>query len=102
MGYDLAGNMTLMPKVGDWSVGQTVTWDPWNRLVGISAAGTTVGAYAYDGFTRRLWKESIESGTEVTRRHYYYSDEWQIREERLDSATNGERQFVWACAILMI
>ena len=93
--YNLAGNMILMPKMGDWGAGQTVSWDAWNRLVKISEDATVVGRYGYDGLARRVWKESSESGSEVTRRHYYYSDQWQVLEERVDSATSAERQFVW-------
>ena len=82
LGYDRDGNMTLMPKVGDWATGQTPTWDAWNRTVKITQGAATVGTYAYDGLTRRVWKESVESGSAVTRRHFYYSDQWQVLEER--------------------
>jgi hypothetical protein len=40
---------------------------------------------------RRVWKESIESGSEVTRRHYYNSDLWQVLEERLNDGTSADR-----------
>jgi RHS repeat-associated protein len=93
--YDQAGNTTLMPKVGDWNVAQTPIWDAWNRMVKLSEGDTTMGAYAYDGLTRRVWKESVEGGTEATRRHFYYSDEWQVLEERLFDWFFAERNFVW-------
>jgi hypothetical protein len=51
-----------------------------------------VGAYAYDGLTRRVSKES---GSEVTRRDFYYSDQWQVLEERLFDSRFAERTFVW-------
>ena len=28
-------------------------------------------------------------------RHFYYSDQWQVIEERVDSSTDPERQFAW-------
>jgi len=45
VGYDRPGNMTLMPKGGDWEVGQATTWDAWNRLVKIEEGETVVGRY---------------------------------------------------------
>jgi RHS repeat-associated protein len=92
--YDPAGNMTTMPKVGAWTTGQTLTWDAWNRLTAIVEGSTSIGAYQYDGLTRRTRKVSAPGGTATTR-HYYYSDQWQILEERLGSATTADRQFIW-------
>ena len=87
--------MTLMPKVGAWASGQTPTWDAWNRMVKLTEGVTTVGTYAYDGQTRRVWKESVESGSAVTRRHFYYSDQWQVLEERLGNSAAANRSYVW-------
>ncbi len=33
--YDPAGNMTRMPRPGNWSAAADLTWDAWNRLVRI-------------------------------------------------------------------
>jgi len=94
VGYDEAGNMTTMPKVGQWTASQTLKWDVWNRLVKISEGAVAVGTYQYDGLTRRTLKQSSPGGTAQTR-HYYYSDQWQVLEERVDAGTVAERQFIW-------
>ena len=87
--HDVAGNMVKVPLVADWSSTNELKWDAWNRLVEVGEGETIVAQYRYDGKTRRITKE-----TDATRR-YYYSDRWQILEERVDSETTAERQFVW-------
>jgi RHS repeat-associated protein len=94
-GYDGAGNMTLVPPIlGTQPAQWDLTWDAWNRLVKIEEGTSTIGEYQYDGFTRRVWKESDE-GSGVTRRHFYYSDQWQVLEERTGGSELANRQFVW-------
>jgi RHS repeat-associated protein len=88
--HDPAGNMVKVPQVADWASSNELKWDAWNRLVAVKAGATTVAAYGYDGLNRRTTK--TVSGT--TRR-YYYSDQWQVLEERVDAETAAERQFVW-------
>jgi len=87
--HDLAGNMVKVPQVADWEATNELTWDAWNRLVEVVDGETTVAQYRYDGKTRRVSKE-VDAV-----RHYYYSDQWQVVEERVDSETAAERQFVW-------
>jgi RHS repeat-associated protein len=66
-------------------------WDAWNRLIEVkNTGGSVVATYGYDGAHRRVTKDN---GTNV--RHYYYSDRWQILEERLDSASTADKRFVW-------
>ena len=89
VGHDLAGNMVKVPQVNDWAATFDLTWDAWNRLVEVADGESTVAQYRYDGKTRRMSKE-----TDVAR-HYYYSDRWQILEERVDAETTAERQFIW-------
>jgi RHS repeat-associated protein len=55
---------------------------------------TTVATYAYDGLNRRVTK------TTSSTRHYYYSEPWQILEERVGSSTSYDRQFVWGLRYL--
>jgi hypothetical protein len=57
----------------------------------VKSGGTTVGAYKYDGRNRRVQRD-----TSVTR-DYYYSNKWQVLEERLSGVAPScpERQFVW-------
>ncbi len=94
VGYDGAGNMTVMPKVTDAGTAQQNTWDAWNRLVKVMEGEITVGSYAYDGLTRRVWKETVEGDT-LTKRHGYFTSQWQLIEERVGTETEAERQFVW-------
>ena len=73
------------------SMGRQLVYDAWNRLVTAvdDATSATVGTYAYDGMNRRITKLTANT------HHYYYSDQWQDLEERLDTGTTAERQFVW-------
>ncbi len=90
--HDLAGNTTQMPPdaSGDWNESLTITWDAWNRIVKVEDGGAEVGAYEYDGLYRRTTK--TVSG--VTR-HAYYSNRWKPLEQRLDTSTDAERQYLW-------
>jgi RHS repeat-associated protein len=116
--YDAAGNMTTIPwlvpgnegwygltlpqwaslTVDQWSelpVGRDAealdaTYDAWNRLVRLEAEEELVAAYAYDAGGYRLTRDD---GASV--RHFYYTNAWQVIEERLDSSSLAERQFVW-------
>jgi RHS repeat-associated protein len=89
-GHDAAGNLTSIPQPLSLGNGYTLTWDAWNRLMTVKAGSTTVATYAYDGATRRVSKND---GTNT--RNYYYSDQWQVLEERLNSSTSEDRQYVW-------
>ena len=95
VGYDGAGNMTVMPKVGAPGTAQQNTWDAWNRLVKVMEGATTIGEYAYDGLTRRTLKTA---SSEV--RHGYFTAQWQLIEERINASTTAERQFVWGTRYL--
>jgi len=93
--YDNAGNMTTLPQPTAPTASYTGTWDAWSRLVKLMDGAATVGEYAYDGLTRRTKK--MVSG--ITR-HFYYSDQWQVLEERLGTSSNADRQFVWGLRYL--
>ena len=95
MVQNAAGNMSKAPKPLDWSSAFTMTYDAWQRLVKIKSGSTTVATYAYDGQNRRVTKT-----TGTTLRHYYYSSQWQILEERLNTTTTADRQFVWGLMAL--
>ena len=95
VGYDGAGNMTVMPKVGALGTTQQNTWDAWNRLVKVMEGAAVIGQYAYDGLTRRIAK--TVSGE---LRHGYFTAQWQLVEERTDASTTAERQFVWGTRYL--
>ena len=95
MTQNAAGNMSKAPKPTDWSSAFTMTYDAWQRLVKVKSGSTTVAIYTYDGQNRRATKV-----TGSTTRHYYYSSQWQILEERLNAATTSDRQFVWGLMAL--
>ncbi|MBL9084580.1 MAG: RHS repeat-associated core domain-containing protein [Planctomycetales bacterium] len=83
--------MTVFPKPTLPVSAVAATYDAWNRLVELGAG--TSGSYAYDALNRRTTQ--VVSG--VTR-HYYYSTQWQVLEERLATSPDSapaERQFVW-------
>ena len=89
-GYNAVGNMTTMPQPASLANGYTAQYDAWNRLVELKNGTTTVATYRYDGATRRVTKLV---GSNTT--HFYYSDQWQILEERLNTGSSADRQFVW-------
>src|SRR5690606_21594962 len=70
--------------------GLTATYDAWNRLVKLENGSGTVAEYEYDGLNRRTTKTTASET-----RHAYFSDRWQVLEERVDSSTDAERQFLW-------
>jgi RHS repeat-associated protein len=88
--HNLVGNMTNIPQ--PLSLGSTfdLTWDAWNRPVQVMSSGSFVARYAYDGANRRISKLT---GTQF--RHYYYTDQWQIIEERTGNNANADRRFFW-------
>ncbi|MFM7213877.1 MAG: RHS repeat-associated core domain-containing protein [Verrucomicrobiota bacterium] len=89
--FNAPGNMTLAPQPKKLGDSYDFKYDAWNRLTEIKPTGGTVEeAYQYDGAFRRVTKVT-SSGT----RHYYYSDQWQVLEERLDASTSADRWFVW-------
>lgn len=95
--YDPAGNMTTFPKASDPTTAQAAFYDAWNRLVKVSEGANTVAAYQYDGVNRRTIQQSYTSGALTETRHCYYTtpSRWQVIEERIDTATVPEQQFVW-------
>jgi len=93
--YDKAGNMKTMPVPLGPTTSLTAAYDPWNRL---STANTAGSSYLYDALNRRV----RQLASSVTR-HYYYSADWQVLEERLGNSPNSapaERQFVWGLRYL--
>jgi YD repeat-containing protein len=87
---DAAGNISKTPQSGDWSKAYKLAYDAWNRPVKVMSGPSTVATYAYDGSSRRTTK-IIEGET----RHYYYTPQWQMMEERVGGSSSADRQFVW-------
>ena len=98
-GHDQAGNMTTVPQPASLANAFTCTYDAWNRLVKVvdNVTTNTVEEYAYDGLHRRTVKKKYTSGSISETRHYYYSDAWQVLEERVDNSgtLDIDRQFIW-------
>jgi RHS repeat-associated protein len=120
--YDANGNMTSIPRPGlprpswanlttdQWStltVDQWVelevapkfkaTYDAWNRLVTLADGGNgaPVQESHYDGRGCRIVTKTYTAGSLTETRHAYFTDRWQIVEERLGSSTTPDRQVVW-------
>ncbi len=95
--YNRAGNMTTIPQPDDLANSYTATYDAWNRLVKLEDGANTVTEYEYDGATRRTIVQKYASGFLNDTRHCYFTDpaKWQVIEERIDSSSYAEQQFVW-------
>src|SRR5690606_38588554 len=68
----------------------TATYDAWNRLVKLEDTSGTVAEYEYDGLNRRIAKT-----TGSTTRRAYYSDQWQVLEERVGASSSADSQYLW-------
>ncbi|MEQ9410365.1 MAG: RHS repeat-associated core domain-containing protein [Fuerstiella sp.] len=95
--YSAGGNMTTMSQPASPTNSYTATYDAWNRLVKIVDGSDTVSEYEYDGAKRRAVQKEYVSGALDLTRHLYYTQpsQWQVIEERTDSSTDANRQFVW-------
>jgi len=98
--YDGAGNTTTIPQPADPTASFTVTYDAWNRIVGLVNDNTsdTIQQNAYDPRNYRATRFDYTSGILSETRHFYYTSAWQAIEERLGSipdSTDPERQQVW-------
>ncbi len=63
--------------------------------MGLSADGNPVAGYQYDGLKRRTVKQTYSAGVLSMTRDCYYSQGWQVLEQRINGATTPDRQFVW-------
>ncbi|MCS7045186.1 MAG: hypothetical protein NZO58_02400 [Gemmataceae bacterium] len=86
--YDRNGNLTTD------ETGRQAVYDAWNRLVAVTdAGGNPLKTYAYDGLHRRISETANGTTTD-----FYYSNAWQVLEERVTSGgTSVPRvQYVWS------
>jgi RHS repeat-associated protein len=82
--------------VDPFEIGQTFTYDAWNRLVSVSDDGDLIQTNHYDGRNFRVVRETTaEASTGAQTRHCYFSAGWQSLEERLGGSSDPERQYVW-------
>jgi len=93
--HDRNGNLVRLPQPSDPTQSFTATYDAWNRLVRLTDGANTIAEYAYDGRNFRTLKKTYADGLLCETRHFYYSDQWQVLEERLGDFPHADRQFVW-------
>jgi RHS repeat-associated protein len=93
--YDAAGNTITMPQPANLGSSYTAVYDAWNRMVKLSDASNTVAEYEYDGRGRRIVKLTYTSGTLSETRHFYWSNDWQDLEERVDSSSSADVEYVY-------
>jgi len=100
LAYSTTGNLTTDAE------GRTLSYDAWNRLVSVkNAAGTEVARYEYDGLNRRIVEQAgtLASPAAATAaiRDVYYSQDWQVLEERVRTspsqvAATADARFIWS------
>jgi len=84
--YDANGNLLT-----DEAAKQFV-YDAWNQLVIVkSSGGSTLATYKYDAIGRRVRETRSGVNTDL-----FYSDEWQVLEERIGS--DVKKSYVWSPA----
>jgi RHS repeat-associated protein len=82
--YDASGNMLTD------ETGKQFVYDAWNRLKIVkNSGGTTLATYAYDPLGRRVRETRGSTTTDL-----YYSDQWQVLEERVGS--DVKVSYVWS------
>ncbi len=88
---DLAGNMTTIPSPKDATKKLDRKFDAWNRMVEAkNDAGVVVQTSEFDGLNRRVVRD--ETGGSGNHRHFYYNQQWQVLEERLEVAGTVDPQ----------
>jgi len=100
LAYSRTGNLTT--DAG----GRTLVYDAWNRLVSVkNASGVEVARYLYDGLNRRIVElvgtSAAPAAANAPVRDSYYSQDWQVLEERVRTATGtipatAATRFVWS------
>ncbi|MDR1492866.1 MAG: RHS repeat-associated core domain-containing protein [Planctomycetaceae bacterium] len=92
---DKNGAMTKCVKPDNWSSNYNLTYDAWNRLVGVkdSNNSTKIADYQYNGLNHRVVKKTYASGTLSETRLFYFNQNWQCLEEYVDSTCN--MRYIW-------
>jgi len=98
--YSSTGNLTTDAQ------GRTLVYDAWNRLVSVkNSVGTEVARYEYDGLNRRITERvgtvAFPSAASAAVRDLYYSQDWQVLEERVRTSTGtipttADTRFIWS------
>jgi RHS repeat-associated protein len=82
--FDSNGNTTAYTDGSS----KSLTYDAWNRVIQITGGASTV-TYAYDALGHRVKETRGSTTTDL-----YYSDDWQVLEER--EGSSEEWQYVWS------
>ena len=96
--YDANGNMTQDQN------GNTLVYDPWNRLVEVkNASGVVIAQYSYNAQNYAVTVSYPQGGSGVpplTTNYIYYDNQWQVIEVRTDgtAAANVSEQMAWSAA----
>ena len=93
--YDRNGNMTGIPQTANPTLLLGGTYDAWNRLVKVEDDTDTVAEYEYDARNYRIVTKSYVDNALDETRHTYYTNGWQAIEERINSESTPDRQWVW-------
>lgn len=99
--YDQAGNMAKFPRPPAFEDAYAAKYDAWNRLITVrhDEDGLLIQVNEYDGLHRRILKEKWVDEALAEIRHYYYNENWQVIEERVEEAgvelSNPVNQYVW-------
>lgn len=89
--HDGNGNATKVPRPLDLGNSYDLKYDAWNRLVEVKeTGGSVITTFKYDGANRRITRL-----TGATTRHMYYSDQWQVLEERENTSTDAQAHFFY-------
>lgn len=94
----IGGTTLLFDKNGNLTrdeTGRTLSFDAWNRLVKVDAAGgANLVTYQLDALGRRI----VTTPSGGTARHDYQSINWQVVEEREGGTTKN--QYIWSLAYI--
>jgi len=82
LSFDAAGNLTTDKD------GYEYEYDYENRIVKVTKDGDDIAKFYYDALGRRIKKEDCITSSNT--RLYYYSNNWQVLEER-DSSDNFKK-----------
>jgi RHS repeat-associated protein len=92
LAYSRTGNLATDEQ------GRTLVYDGWNRLAAVQTSdGTEIARYEYDGLNRRIVEQVGSPTFEAPVRDVYYSEDWQVLEERVRGASSlYNTRFIWS------
>jgi RHS repeat-associated protein len=95
LAHDANGNMLKTPNPDESGLHFVFKYDAWNRVTAVyEADGTTkVAEYVYNGLGHRITKKTYSGGTLSETRNYFYNENWQCIEERVNNMV--DRTYVW-------